>query len=165
MDTKGNEDKEGTFLTSYHVRDYLLLELKFSSQTHGYKICLTKSMVLEFCFFFKVILKKSRIYLAVSSLSCNVWASIWLCCRGLSGCGVQTQLPQDKWDLSSPNKDRTRVPHIGRWILNHWITREVLGVLFDASNLKSIRACRPLFMRSPWVFQTFTTTSKERCTC
>ena len=31
------------------------------------------------------------------------------------------------WDLSSPTRDRTRVPCIGRWILDHWTTREVPG--------------------------------------
>ena len=68
----------------------------------------------------------------MSSLNCNMWASIWLCCRGFRCCGVQTWLPRGKWDLNSPNKDRTCVPHIGRWILNRWITREVLGVLMPA---------------------------------
>ena len=29
------------------------------------------------------------------------------------------------WDLSSPTRDRTHVPCFGRWILNHWTTREV----------------------------------------
>ena len=29
------------------------------------------------------------------------------------------------WDLSSLTRDWTRVPCIGRWILNHWTTREV----------------------------------------
>ena len=29
------------------------------------------------------------------------------------------------WDLSSPTRDRTCVPCIGRWILYHWATREV----------------------------------------
>ena len=28
-------------------------------------------------------------------------------------------------DLSPPNRDQTCVPCIGRWILNHWTTREV----------------------------------------
>ena len=30
------------------------------------------------------------------------------------------------WDLSSPARDRTCVPCIERWILNHWATRKVL---------------------------------------
>ena len=29
------------------------------------------------------------------------------------------------WDLSSPTRDRTHVPCIGRQILDHWTTREV----------------------------------------
>ena len=28
-------------------------------------------------------------------------------------------------DLSSPIRDQTGVPYIGRWILNYWTTREV----------------------------------------
>ena len=31
------------------------------------------------------------------------------------------------WDLSSPNRDQTRTPCTGRWILNHWSTREIPG--------------------------------------
>ena len=34
------------------------------------------------------------------------------------------------WDLSSPTKDQTCVPCIGRRILSHWTTREVLHVSF-----------------------------------
>ena len=33
--------------------------------------------------------------------------------------------PQGMWDLSSPIRDRTRVPCIGRRSLNHWTAREV----------------------------------------
>ena len=29
------------------------------------------------------------------------------------------------WDLSSPTRDRTRTPGIGRWSLNYWTAREV----------------------------------------
>ena len=39
------------------------------------------------------------------------------------------------WDLSSPNRDRTRVPCIARWIPNPRTTREVLG----APSLSSMR--------------------------
>ena len=31
------------------------------------------------------------------------------------------------WDLSSPTRDGTQAPCIGRQILNHWTTREVPG--------------------------------------
>ena len=27
--------------------------------------------------------------------------------------------PRHAWDLSSQTRDRTRIPYIGRWILNH----------------------------------------------
>ena len=33
---------------------------------------------------------------------------------------------QGMWDLSSPTRDQTCIPCIGRWSLNHWTTREVL---------------------------------------
>ena len=35
---------------------------------------------------------------------------------------------QDMWDLSSPTRDRTWNPCIGRWSLNHWATRKVPGI-------------------------------------
>ena len=35
------------------------------------------------------------------------------------------QFPSGLWDLSSPNRDQTHIPCIGRQILNHWTTREV----------------------------------------
>ena len=46
----------------------------------------------------------------------------------LSSCGVWAYLPHGMWDLCSPTRDRTRIPCIGRWILCHWTTREVLGI-------------------------------------
>ena len=33
--------------------------------------------------------------------------------------------PWGTWDLNSPTRDWTCTPSIGRWSLNHWITREV----------------------------------------
>ena len=35
--------------------------------------------------------------------------------------------PWGTWDLSSLTKEWTRVPCIGRWILNHWTTRKIPG--------------------------------------
>ena len=35
---------------------------------------------------------------------------------------------QGMWDLSSPTRDRTWNPCIGRWSLNHWATRKVPGI-------------------------------------
>ena len=44
---------------------------------------------------------------------------------GLSSCGAWAWLPRSMWDLSSPTKDRTCIPCIGRCILYHWTAREV----------------------------------------
>ena len=55
----------------------------------------------------------------------------WLCwvfvaaCRNVHVCDALAQLPLSMWDLSSPTRDRTLLPCIGRWILNLWNTREV----------------------------------------
>ena len=42
-----------------------------------------------------------------------------------SACGVLAGLLRGIWDLNSPTRDRTHLPCIGRWILNHWTVREV----------------------------------------
>ena len=52
------------------------------------------------------------------------------------------------WDLSMLTRDQTDIPHIGRWILNQWTTREVptfsvyLGT--DAAAAKSLQSCLTL---------------------
>ena len=33
------------------------------------------------------------------------------------------------WDLSSLTRDQSCIPCIGRWILHHWITREVPKII------------------------------------
>ena len=38
--------------------------------------------------------------------------------------------PQGMWDPSSPTRDRTRIPCIGRRSLNHWTSKEVPSVGF-----------------------------------
>ena len=53
---------------------------------------------------------------------------------GLSGCGVRASLPHSMWGLSSPTRGWTCVPCIGRQILNHWTTREVLHIYFRISS-------------------------------
>ena len=65
------------------------------------------SQSLDFSF-----LKKLIIYLAVLGLSYDVWGL-------LSSCGAWPYLPYGMWDLSSLTRDGTRVPCIGRQILNH----------------------------------------------
>ena len=66
-------------------------------------------------------LKYLFIYLAASGLICDM--------RDLSLC-ARAWLPHGMWDLSSPTRDRTHVPCIGRWILNHWTTRGVPSIYF-----------------------------------
>ena len=62
---------------------------------------------------------------------CSSFLSLQSTCSracGLSSCGAWAQLPHIMWDL--PDQDRTHVSCIGRWILNHWTTREVLHEFF-----------------------------------
>ena len=54
------------------------------------------------------------------------WSSLW-----------HVGFSSGMWDLSSPIKDRTQVPCTGRWILNHWTTREVPFVLLICISLMS----------------------------
>ena len=54
---------------------------------------------------------------------------------GLSSCIVQARLLHSMWDLSSLTRDGTHMPCIARWILNHWITREVLRPLVSPVQL------------------------------
>ena len=69
---------------------------------------------ISLCFVF---LKKiTYLYLAASGLSCGVTDLHF---------GTRAYLPRDMWDLSSSTRDRTWVPCLGKWILNHWTTREV----------------------------------------
>ena len=86
--------------------------------------------------------------MAVLGLCCCVWAfsgcserghSSYLCVGfslrwfllwsmgsrhvGFSSCGARVQLPHGKWNLPGPGIAPVS-PAIGRWILNHWTTRE-----------------------------------------
>ena len=49
---------------------------------------------------------------------------------GLGSCCTKAQLLLGMWHLSSPTRDQTCVPCIGRQILNHWTTREESCALF-----------------------------------
>ena len=50
---------------------------------------------------------------------------------GCSGSSMhRLKLPHSMWDLSSLTRDWTHVPCIGRWVPNHWTTREVPTHLF-----------------------------------
>ena len=47
------------------------------------------------------------------------------CGPGVSSWGTWASLLRGMWNLSSPTKDWTWVPCIGRQILNHWTTRGI----------------------------------------
>ena len=65
------------------------------------------------------------LFLTVPGLSQHTRSSV---ASVFSSCGPWAWLPDGMWDLSSLTKDRTHVPCIGRQILNHWTTSEVLQV-------------------------------------
>ena len=52
-------------------------------------------------------------------------AGFFIAVLGLSSHDMQTQLLCGTLGFQFPVRDRTRVPDIERWILNHWTTREV----------------------------------------
>ena len=62
--------------------------------------------------------------------------------EGFFSCDTWAQLPRGMWDLRSQTRDRTLVPCIWRWILNHWTTREV--PLYTFSNYNSHQSLSPL---------------------
>ena len=104
--------------------------------------------------------------------SCNVQASHcrgFACCRAqalkimsFSSCGSWAQQLQHMglvalWHVgSSQIRDWTHVPCIGRWILNHWTTREV-SIHSPGLNLcpclhsVSWSPLRSLFRGAPWI--------------
>ena len=66
----------------------------------------------------------------------------------LSSCGMGL-VARGMWDLSSPTRDQTHVPCIGRWILYHWTTREIPLIVF----LKwKFRLLRPLFFSDTSIY-------------
>ena len=67
---------------------------------------------------------------------CGVQATLVAACRlqsvcRLSSCRTWAEMPHGMWDISSPTRDQTHVPCIGRWMLNYWTTREVPDCLYD----------------------------------
>ena len=69
-------------------------------------------------------------------VACRLFIAVWglpsSCGTGrLRSWGTRASLSCDMWDLSSPTRNQTQVPCIGRWILNHWTTREVPLPVFE----------------------------------
>ena len=71
---------------------------------------------------------------------------------GLSSCGTRAQLLCHIWDLSSQVRDGTHVPYIGRWILNHWTTREAQGTHFKTTKIPKKVLKKNKFSYSPRIF-------------
>ena len=89
-------------------------------------ICLSVDGHLNFSTFW---LFKKIIYLYIWLHPVLVAACRIVCCISQTSlqCGVWTfsMLSFSMWDLSFPLREETDIPYIGRWILNHWATREV----------------------------------------
>ena len=88
---------------------------------------------------------------ALGLSSCGTWApehvGSLLVARRLSSCIVRAQLPRGVWDLSTPTRDQTHIPCIGRWILNHWTTREVpISHFFLALNNTPLSGCITVYL-------------------
>ena len=49
---------------------------------------------------------------------------------GLNSCAAVKSLHAPRHVGSSRTKDRTHVPCVGRWVLNHWTTKEVQDTCF-----------------------------------
>ena len=116
---------------------YQWREIKYFAQCHsaderknlGFEL---KHLTLEPTFFYLFIYVFIYLFWAALGLSCSMQdLSLWrtgfslVVVHGLSSCGVCTQLPHSRWDLSSQTRDQTHFPCIGRQILNYWTTREV----------------------------------------
>ena len=106
-----------------------------------HRICLFTFVALGLCCCMQVFSSYNKLGL----LCCGVHAVLcgrFCCCRGwildawpavvaahgLSNCGTWVSC----WQHVGPSqtRDGTRVPFIGRWILNHWATREVQEYVF-----------------------------------
>ena len=76
--------------------------------------------------------KRGPLFIAVHgplTIAASLVAEHKLQTRRLSSCGSRASLLRGMWE-SSQTRARTRVPCIGRQILNHCATREALCVLF-----------------------------------
>ena len=81
-------------------------------------------------FFLCWIFTASRLSLAV-----GLWGPLLLWCSGLAVVAWRLSLGRLSsywmWDLSSWTRDQAHVPCFGRWIFNHWASREVPILIFE----------------------------------
>ena len=92
----------------------------------------------------------STTWVNLSSFCCCCWIlpAMGLHCMNFSSCGTQAKFPWGIWDLSSPTRDSSLVPCIGRQILNHWTSMEV-------PNLSSFIGDSPPFYMHVYTFLVF----------
>jgi len=98
--------------------------------------------------------------------SCGKWGLLSRCgtrvshCSGFSCCRIQVQGHVGSvWNTglvalrhmgSSRSRDQTCVPCIGRWIVNHWTTKEVLEWYFDSLIWGHITIIFPVKLLRVW---------------
>ena len=93
-------------------------------------------LFLRVLYLFLLFIWLCRLSCRARVIHCDSRGSSLVVAHRLCSCDAQAtdsmpaQLPCGTWGLSSPIRDQTSVPCIGRWILNHWTTREVLTVIF-----------------------------------
>ena len=90
--------------------------MKFAHKHGGNSISICFSFFLSFFFFF-----------GCTGFCCSKLSLVLV--GFLLTCDTRASLRHSMWDLSSPTRDWTCVPCIGRQILNHGTTREVLWIL------------------------------------
>ena len=77
---------------------------------------------------------------------------------GLSSCSLELR-SCSMWDLSFPIRNRTCIPCVGRWILNHWTTREILALFWHLPASLSVSfhlfLCLPFFWLSVFMYWFF----------
>lgn len=56
------------------------------------------------------------------------------------------------WDLSFPTRTQTHAPFIGKWVPNHWTTRETLDLLALAQRLEPFPLPLPILPHPPVPF-------------
>ena len=79
----------------------------------------------------------------ISSFACFCMC-VWH--EASSSCGTQVYLPHSMWEFSTQTRGQTCVPCFGRWIRNHWATREVPCLASDESFFAGFPASVHLFL-------------------
>ena len=95
----------------------------------SFKCCNTETATWIIPAFLSFFLSLYWIFYNIASVLCFFW--------GRGGRGYWGM-----WDLSSPTRDGTQPPCIGRWSPNHWTAREVPCPVFITKNLCFIQSER-----------------------